>query len=226
MLFHLADRQPRVYAHGRDHGRMTPPLAIALATRLFANRYTAEERARRRHRHPGPGLHHRGRNSLRGARPVAHDPVADGGLGVTGAISMAIGAELKVPHGGIFVLPIPGAVTHLLGYVAALIAGTLVSALAIGLLKRPLAARTEIRAAQPQSPRAACLATRFLGKRAAMENLWSARFLQARRCRRKLGLLKSIRSQLGLGPAHDESRPANLKAPQHRGAGFHVLPGR
>ena len=39
------------------------------------------------------------------------------------------------------------------------------------------------------------------------ENLWSARFLQARRCRRKLGLLKSIRSQLGLGPPlHDESR--------------------
>ena len=62
------------------------------------------------------------------------------GSAVTGAISMAIGAELKVPHGGIFVLPIPGAVTHLLGYVAALIAGTLVSALAIGLLKRPLAA--------------------------------------------------------------------------------------
>ena len=58
------------------------------------------------------------------------------GSAVTGAISMAIGAELKVPHGGIFVLPIPGAVTHLLGYVAALIAGTLVSALAIGLLKR------------------------------------------------------------------------------------------
>ena len=37
-------------------------------------------------------------------------------------------------------------------------------------------------------------------RRLPTKNLWSARFLQARRCRRKLGLLKSIRSQLGLGP--------------------------
>ena len=119
---------------------MTPPLAIALATRLFANRYTAEEREAGGATGILAWPSSPRAQFLRGARPVAHDPVADGGSAVTGAISMAIGAELKVPHGGIFVLPIPGAVTHLLGYVAALIAGTLVSALAIGLLKRPLAA--------------------------------------------------------------------------------------
>ena len=121
---------------------MTPPLAIALATRLFANRYTAEERE------AGGATGILGLAFItEGAIPfVARDPLRMipslmAGSAVTGAISMAIGAELKVPHGGIFVLPIPGAVTHLLGYVAALIAGTLVSALAIGLLKRPLAAR-------------------------------------------------------------------------------------
>ena len=120
---------------------MTPPLAIALATRLFANRYTAEERE------AGGATGILGLAFItEGAIPfVARDPLRMipslmAGSAVTGAISMAIGAELKVPHGGIFVLPIPGAVTHLLGYVAALIAGTLVSALAIGLLKRPLAA--------------------------------------------------------------------------------------
>ncbi|MBR8652105.1 fructose-specific PTS transporter subunit EIIC [Achromobacter sp. Marseille-Q0513] len=120
---------------------MTPPLAIALATRLFANRYTAEERE------AGGATGILGLAFItEGAIPfVARDPLRMipslmAGSAVTGAISMAIGAELKVPHGGIFVLPIPGAVTHLLGYVAALVAGTLVSTLAIGLLKRPLAA--------------------------------------------------------------------------------------
>ena len=133
---------------------MTPPLAIALATRLFANRYTAEERE------AGGATGILGLAFItEGAIPfVARDPLRMipslmAGSAVTGAISMAIGAELKVPHGGIFVLPIPGAVTHLLGYVAALIAGTLVSALAIGLLAAGGGA-TEIRAAQPQSPRA------------------------------------------------------------------------
>jgi PTS system fructose-specific IIC component len=46
---------------------------------------------------------------------------------------------LRVPHGGIFVLPIPGAVTHPAGYALALAAGTVVSAVLVGLLKRPLA---------------------------------------------------------------------------------------
>jgi PTS system fructose-specific IIC component len=61
------------------------------------------------------------------------------GSALAGAISMAAGVELKVPHGGLFVRPIPGAVTHLLAYAAALVAGTLVSTMLLGLLKRPLA---------------------------------------------------------------------------------------
>jgi PTS system fructose-specific IIC component len=62
------------------------------------------------------------------------------GSAITGAISMAAGVELKVPHGGIFVLPIPNAVTHLGMYVVAIAVGTVVTALAVGLLKRPLSA--------------------------------------------------------------------------------------
>ena len=56
-----------------------------------------------------------------------------------------------------------------------------------------------MRRALPRAPTAPMGAVFILG-RPGYENLWSARFLQARRCRRKLGLLKSIRSQLGLGP--------------------------
>jgi PTS system fructose-specific IIC component len=50
---------------------------------------------------------------------------------------MAVGAELHVPHGGVFVLPIPNAVSHLAGYVVALLAGTAVTAAALRLVKRP-----------------------------------------------------------------------------------------
>ena len=56
---------------------------------------------------------------------------------MTGAISMAMGVELKVPHGGLFVLPIPGAVTHVGVYALAILVGTVVSALLVGMLKRP-----------------------------------------------------------------------------------------
>ena len=54
------------------------------------------------------------------------------GGALTGAISMAIGAKLMAPHGGLFVLLIPGAITPVLGYLVAIIAGTLVAGLAYG----------------------------------------------------------------------------------------------
>ena len=60
------------------------------------------------------------------------------GSAVAGALSMVFGCELRVPHGGAFVLPIPNAVTNLGVYLMAIVAGTVVSALALAALKRPL----------------------------------------------------------------------------------------
>jgi PTS system fructose-specific IIC component len=54
-------------------------------------------------------------------------------------ISMAVGAQLRVPHGGIFVLPIPNAVSSLGGYIVAMIAGTIVTAALLRVLKKPVA---------------------------------------------------------------------------------------
>ncbi|MGX8028790.1 PTS fructose transporter subunit EIIBC, partial [Klebsiella pneumoniae] len=59
------------------------------------------------------------------------------GGALTGAISMAVGAKLMAPHGGLFVLLIPGAITPVLGYLIAIVAGTLVAGLAYAFLKRP-----------------------------------------------------------------------------------------
>jgi PTS system fructose-specific IIC component len=49
---------------------------------------------------------------------------------------MAAGVQLKVPHGGIFVLPIPDAVTHLAMYVIALVAGTAITCVMLGIIKK------------------------------------------------------------------------------------------
>ncbi len=59
------------------------------------------------------------------------------GGAVTGAISMAIGAKLMAPHGGLFVLLIPGAITPVIGYLLAIIAGMLLAGLGYAVLKRP-----------------------------------------------------------------------------------------
>lgn len=120
---------------------MTPPLGLALAAWLFADRFTVDERK------AGPAAGVLGLAFVtEGAIPfAARDPFRVipslmAGSATAAAISMAIGAELKVPHGGVFVLPIPNAVTHLGGYVLALAAGTVVTALALRVLKRPVTA--------------------------------------------------------------------------------------
>jgi PTS system fructose-specific IIC component len=61
------------------------------------------------------------------------------GSAVAGAISMYFGCGLRAPHGGVFVLAIPNAVTNLGWYAVAIVAGTLVTTAALLVVKRPLA---------------------------------------------------------------------------------------
>lgn len=122
---------------------MTPPMAIALATWLFPTRFTEEERE------AGISAGALGLSFItEGAIPfAARDPfhVIPAnmiGSALAGAISMLAGVELKVPHGGIFVLPIPDAVTHLGLYVIAIGAGTVATALILGTIKPKLSTQT------------------------------------------------------------------------------------
>lgn len=115
---------------------MTPPLAVALATRLFRNRFSPEEReAGAAAAVLGLAFITEGAIPFAARDPLRVIPALMAGSAVTGAISMAIGVELKVPHGGLFVLPIPGAVTHVAVYALAILVGTLVSALLVGLAR-------------------------------------------------------------------------------------------
>ena len=115
-------------------GGMTPPCAIALATLLFKNKFSKEERE------SGPtnfimGLAFitEGAIPFAAADPIHVLPSCVAGSAAAGALSMAFGCTLMAPHGGIFVVPVMG---NALMYVAALVAGTLVSAGLLGILKK------------------------------------------------------------------------------------------
>jgi PTS system fructose-specific IIC component len=119
---------------------MVPPLGLALATRLFRNRFTTEElEASGAAAVLGLAFVTEGAIPFAARDPFRVIPALMAGSAVAGAISMGAGVELRVPHGGVFVLPIPGAVTHLLAYGIAIVAGTVVTALVVGVLKRPIA---------------------------------------------------------------------------------------
>ena len=120
-------------------GGMTPPLALALACRLFRNRFTREElEAGNAAAVLGLAFVTEGAIPFAARDPLRVIPALAVGSALAGAISMLVGAELKVPHGGVFVLTIPGAATHLLGYLTALVLGTIVSTLLLAVLKKPL----------------------------------------------------------------------------------------
>jgi len=118
---------------------MTPPLGLALAVLLFKSRFDLEEREA-----GGPAAVLGLAFITEGAIPFAAKdplrviPALVAGSAVAGALSMVLGAQLLVPHGGIFAVLIPGAVTNLLAYLGAILAGTLVTTGALFFLKRPL----------------------------------------------------------------------------------------
>jgi PTS system fructose-specific IIC component len=118
---------------------MTPPLAIALSTLIAKNKYTIEEReAAKANWALGISFITEGAIPFAAADPLRVIPSIMIGSAVAGAISMGFGSTIIVPHGGIWVLAIPHVVTNLLPYIGALIAGTVVSAVILSAIKKPL----------------------------------------------------------------------------------------
>jgi PTS system fructose-specific IIC component len=119
---------------------MVPPLGLALAATLFKNRFTADEREASKAAFVlGISFITEGAIPYAARDPFRVIPSIMAGAAVTGAMSMVFGAHLLVPHGGIFVLLIPNAVTHLLLYVLAIAVGTVVTAGVLFIVKKPVA---------------------------------------------------------------------------------------
>ena len=115
-------------------GGMTPPCAIALATLLFKNKFTKEQRE------TGPTNFIMGLAFItEGAIPFAASdplhvlPACIVGSAVARAFSMGFGCTLMAPHGGIFVFPVVG---NPVAYLIALVVGTVISAVLLGILKK------------------------------------------------------------------------------------------
>lgn len=115
-------------------GGMVPPIAIALATIFFKNKFTAEERK------AGPTNFIMGLSFItEGAIPFAASdplhvlPACVVGSAVAGGLSMAFGCTLMAPHGGIFVVPTIG---NPLMYLVALVIGAFIACGLLGLLKK------------------------------------------------------------------------------------------
>lgn len=120
---------------------MTPPLGLALATVLIRNRFTAQEQeAGKAAAVLGLAFITEGAIPFAAKDPLRVIPAMMVGSAVAGALSMWFGCVLHAPHGGVFVLAIPNAVAPLLPYMAAIVAGTLVTTLGLAVLKKPLTA--------------------------------------------------------------------------------------
>ncbi|MFB5194410.1 fructose-specific PTS transporter subunit EIIC [Neobacillus sp. KR4-4] len=116
---------------------MVPPLAIALATTFFKNKFNDQDKdAGKACYVMGLSFITEGAIPFAAADPLRVIPSVMAGSAIAGALSMAFGIGLRAPHGGIFVVPLVE--NGALLYALSIIVGSIVSALLIGLLKKPV----------------------------------------------------------------------------------------
>ncbi|MGL4796510.1 MAG: PTS fructose transporter subunit IIC, partial [Paraclostridium sp.] len=117
-------------------GGMVPPLAIALATTFFKNRFTKEQRDSGKVNYVmGLSFITEGAIPFAAADPLKVIPACVAGSAIAGALSMMFNVTLRAPHGGIFVVPVVG---NPIAYLGAIIAGSLVGMVLLAILKKPI----------------------------------------------------------------------------------------
>ncbi|WPC38613.1 fructose-specific PTS transporter subunit EIIC [Brachyspira hyodysenteriae] len=116
-------------------GGMVPPLGIALATTIFRNKFTADERdAGKTCYVMGLSFITEGAIPFAASDPIRVIPSCMIGAAISGALTMAFHIELRAPHGGIFVLPI---VNNPIMYLIAIVVGSVITAAILGFIKKP-----------------------------------------------------------------------------------------
>lgn len=117
-------------------GGMVSPCAIALSTILFPANFTKDERKSAPMNFiMGLSFVTEGAIPFAAAHPFQVIPACMAGAGVSGALSMMFGCTMMAPNGGIFVFPVA---EHSMLYFVALTAGTIVGAVLLGILKKPV----------------------------------------------------------------------------------------
>jgi PTS system fructose-specific IIC component len=117
---------------------MVPPIGMGIATLLARRKFAQTEReAGKAALVLGCCFISEGAIPFAAKDPLRVIPASIAGGALTGALSMAFGAKLLAPHGGLFVLLIPNAINHALLYLVAILAGSLVTGVVYAVIKRP-----------------------------------------------------------------------------------------
>lgn len=117
-------------------GGMVPPLGIALATTFFKNKFTKDERdAGKTCYIMGLSFITEGAIPFAAADPVRVIPASVIGAAIAGGLTMFFKVQLPAPHGGIFVFPV---VTNPMMYLLSIVIGSVVTALILGFIKKPV----------------------------------------------------------------------------------------
>jgi PTS system fructose-specific IIC component len=117
---------------------MVPPIGMGIATLIARRKFAQTEReAGKAALVLGCCFISEGAIPFAAKDPLRVIPASIVGGALTGALSMAIGAKLLAPHGGLFVLLIPNAINHALLYLVAILAGSLVTGVVYAVIKRP-----------------------------------------------------------------------------------------
>lgn len=118
-------------------GGMIPPIGVGLATTLFRNKFTPQEKETGKIAYVlGACFITEGVIPFAAADPLRVIPANIIGAAIGGGLSMALGIELTAPHGGLFVIPI--AVNHPIMYIACILTGSAASALIVGFSKKSI----------------------------------------------------------------------------------------
>ena len=117
-------------------GGMVPPLGIALATTIFRNKFTSDEKdAGKTCYIMGLSFITEGAIPFAASDPIRVLPSCIIGAAIAGALSMVFHIELRAPHGGMFVLPI---VNNPVMYLLAIVIGSVITAVILGFIKKPI----------------------------------------------------------------------------------------
>lgn len=117
---------------------MVPPIGLGIATFIARRKFAQTEReAGKAALVLGLCFISEGAIPFAAKDPLRVIPASIAGGALTGALSMYFGCKLMAPHGGLFVMLIPNAINHALLYLLAIVAGSLLTAVAYALLKRP-----------------------------------------------------------------------------------------
>jgi fructose PTS system EIIBC or EIIC component len=116
---------------------MVPPLGIALATTFFKNKFTKQDQdAGKACYIMGLSFITEGAIPFAAADPLRVIPSVMAGSAVAGGLSMMFNIGLRAPHGGLFVVPLVEGGWLL--YLAAVLIGAAVTAVLLGILKKPV----------------------------------------------------------------------------------------